>query len=77
MATLTIRNLEDEVVEALKARARRHHRSLESEIRELLRDAAVGASRESLRDLADRIAALTPDVPQTDSTELVRADRDR
>jgi hypothetical protein len=30
-----------------------------------------------MRDLADRIAALTPKVPQTDSTELVREDRAR
>jgi plasmid stability protein len=77
MATLTIRNLEDDVVGALKARARRNHRSLEAEVREVLRDAAVGGSPESLRDLADRIAALTPGVPQTDSTELVRTDRSR
>lgn len=77
MATLTIRNLEDQVVGALKARARRNHRSLEAEVRELLRDAAIGDSPESLRDLADRIAALTPDVRQTDSAELIRADRDR
>ena len=77
MATLTIRNLEDDVVGALKARARRNSRSLEAEVRELLRDAIAGTAPESLRDLADRIAALTPDVPQTDSTELVRADRRR
>lgn len=77
MATLTIRNLEDAVVGALKARAKRNNRSLEAEVRELLRDVACGGSAESLRDLADRIAALTPDVPQTDSTELVREDRTR
>jgi hypothetical protein len=34
-------------------------------------------SRSSLRDLADRIPALTPKVPQTDSTDLVREDRTR
>jgi plasmid stability protein len=77
MATLTIRNLEDDVVTALKERARRNDRSLEAEVRELLRDAARGESPDSLRDLAERIAALTPDVRQTDSTELVRADRSR
>ena len=76
MAMLTIRNLEDDVVGALKQRARRNHRSLEAEVRELLRDAAIGGSPETLRELADRIAALTPDVRRTDSTELVRADRD-
>jgi plasmid stability protein len=77
MATLTIRNLEDDVVTALKERARRNDRSLEAEVRELLRDAARGEPPDSLRDLAERIAALTPDVRQTDSTELVRADRSR
>ena len=77
MATLTIRNLEDQVVAALKVRAQRNHRSLEAEVRELLRDVAAGGSQETLRDLADRIAALTPDVRQTDSTDLVRADRAR
>jgi plasmid stability protein len=77
VATLTIRNLEHDVVEALKARARRNSRSLEAEVREVLRDVATGGSQESLRDLADRIAALTTNVGQTDSTELIRADRDR
>jgi plasmid stability protein len=77
MATLTIRGLEDDVVDALKARARRNSRSLEADVRELLRGAAAGDAPESLRDLADRIAALTPEVPQTDSAELVRADRAR
>ena len=77
MATLTVRNLEDEVVAALKERAKRKDRSLEAEVRELLRAAATGDSPASLRELADRIAALTPEVPQTDSTELIRADRTR
>jgi plasmid stability protein len=77
VATLTIRNLEDDLVDALKARAKRNGRSLEAEIRELLRGAATGDSPQSLRDLADWIAALTPNVPQTDSTEMVRADHGR
>jgi hypothetical protein len=38
---------------------------------------SIAAHRFSLRELADRIAGLTPKAPQTDSTELVRADRDR
>ena len=67
--------LQDAVVDALKARARRNQRSFEAEVRELLRDAVVDGSLKSLRGLADRIAALTPDVRQTDSTELVRGDR--
>lgn len=77
VSTLTVRNVDDDVVAALKARAKRNKRSLEAEVRMLLRDAVDQGSRTSLRDLADRIAALTPKVPQTDSTDLVREDRAR
>jgi antitoxin FitA len=77
VATLIIPHLEDDVVNTLQARAELNHRSLEAEVRELLRDVAAGGSPESLRELADRIALLTPGVPQTDSTELVREDRGR
>jgi hypothetical protein len=58
-------------------RAKRKERPLEEEIRMLLRDLVDRGSRTSFRVLADRIAALTPKVPQTDSTELVRGDRAR
>jgi plasmid stability protein len=75
VATLTSRNLEGNVVDVLNTWAKRNHRSLKAEVREFLRHVAVGESPKSLRDLADRIAALTPKVRQTDSTELVRADR--
>jgi antitoxin FitA len=77
LSTLTVRNVEDDVVAALKARAKRNNRSLEAEVRALLRDAVDRGSRTSLRELADQIAALTPKVPQTDSTEMIREDRAR
>ena len=38
MASLHVRQLDPEVVEALKERARRHHRSAEAEHRALLRE---------------------------------------
>jgi plasmid stability protein len=63
VATLTIPNLEDDVVDA-KARARGSGQSLKAEVRELLRDVATGKSPEIWRGLADRIAALTPEVRQ-------------
>jgi plasmid stability protein len=75
--TLTIRNVEDDVVAALKAQAKRNNRSLEAEVRVLFRDAVNRGSRTSLRELADQIAALTPKIPQTDSTEMIREDRAR
>ncbi len=77
MANLTIRNLDNQVVERLKKRAKDNGRSLEAELRELLKQAANRKSPEELLAIADRIAAMTPDVPQTDSAELLREDRDR
>ncbi len=76
MANLTIRNLDDEVVEKLKARAKAHHRSLEAELRALLSEAAARPRREEFLRIADRIRAMTPDVEQTDSTEIIREFRD-
>ncbi len=77
MANLTIRNLDDEVVAKLKAQAKAHHRSLEAELRALLSEAAARPSREEFLKAADRIAAMTPDVKQTDSTKIIREFRDR
>lgn len=55
MPNLTIRNLPDETHRAIKARARRHGRSTEAEIREILRLAAQPAG--TLR-IGDELAAL-------------------
>lgn len=77
MANVTIRNLNDSVVEALKLRARDHHRSLEAELREILEGAARYKGRAEFIAAMDRLRAMTPDVPQTNSTDLVRQDRDR
>ena len=78
MATLTIRDLDETIVEKLKARAKAHNRSLEGEVRMLLTEIAEGRSNVArLREIAERIAAMTPPgVTQTDSTELIRHDRD-
>ncbi len=76
MANLTIRNLDDEVVAKLKARAKAHHRSLEAELREILTVTVGRQAREDFLARADRIAAMTPDVKQTDSTKIIREFRD-
>ncbi len=77
MATVTIRNLDEAVVEALKKRARANNRSLEGELRHILTAAAGSPGPVDLRALAERIAAMTPDRPQTDSVDLLREDRRR
>ncbi|MCH7929285.1 MAG: hypothetical protein IIA73_11130 [Proteobacteria bacterium] len=78
MASVTIRNLDDDVVAALKQRAKANNRSLEAELRVVLVRAVRGYDAEEFLALADRIRAMTPkDRPQTDSVELLREDRRR
>jgi plasmid stability protein len=69
MAQFVVRQLEDDVAEKLKARAKRNGRSMEDEVRHILRAAATGEQRET-RKLGSRIAArftrqgLTADLPE-------------
>jgi antitoxin FitA len=52
MNQLIVRNLEDEVVQALKIRAARHRRSAEAEHREILREALLPARpKKTLKEL--------------------------
>ncbi len=77
MASVTIRNLDDGVVERLKSKAKDNGRSLEAELREILSTEARRASTKELIAEADRIAAMTPkDRPQTDSVKIIREVRD-
>ncbi len=79
MATVTIRNLDDGVVEKLKLRAKEHNRSLEAELRQLLSDAAkLRQTRETFLQEAARIRGMTAKGrPQSDSVGLLREDRGR
>ena len=58
--TLTIRGLDDRVIEQLKARARTRQRSLEAELREILIQASSQPLVLDVLAEADRIAAMTP-----------------
>jgi plasmid stability protein len=69
MAQLVVRQLDDAVKEKLQRRARRHGRSTEEEVREILRNAV--RSEENIRKpLGSRIAArfrrigLREDIPE-------------
>lgn len=57
MATMTIRNLDDELKARLRIRAARHGQSMEEEARSILRS-ALGAEPLSGRALVDDIRAL-------------------
>ena len=56
MAQLVVRNIEERVKTSLQRRARRHGRSMEQEVREILRDAAH--EEEPLRGLGTAISRL-------------------
>jgi plasmid stability protein len=55
MAQLVVRDLDDEVKRRLRLRAKRHGRSMEAEIRDIL-SAAVAATRAAPSGLGSRIA---------------------
>ena len=80
MATVHVRQLDPDVVERLKRRAAANHRSLESEIRQILSNAAedqMAAKRKSFVDLAERLRRRTQRRTQTPSEVLIRNDRNR
>ncbi len=74
-----IRNIDDRVLERLKARAKAERKSLEQALRDLLTEAAKPSRAELLADL-ERIRAMTP--PRKPGTkyptaeEIIREDRD-
>jgi plasmid stability protein len=79
MATLTLHDIDDRLVETLKARAEANARSVEAEAEELLsRAVETPSSAPDKWETARRIAAMTPkDVTQTDSVLMLREDRER
>lgn len=75
MAQLLIRQLDDQVVAALRARARAQGLSLEQSLRNLLTEAA--RQDESLRGELARLRATTPDAGRSlDVAALIREERD-
>jgi plasmid stability protein len=71
-----VRNPDDETIRALKSRAAMHGNSLEQELRGILMQAAKPEPKERLA-LADDIRAMTPRKRQSNSTVLLREDRER
>ncbi len=69
MAQFVVRNLEDDIAEKLKGRAKRNARSMEDEVRHILRN-AVQEGPAHVRKLGSRIAhrfgrvGLAGDVPE-------------
>ena len=76
MGQVIVRNLDDHVINALKTKAEMHGHSLEQELRGILAE-AVKPTMKDRRALVDHIRAMTPSTPKTDSTIILREDRDR
>lgn len=76
MAQLTVRKLDDELVRRLKVRAAHHNRSAEAEHRLILEEALRPAAAD-FWSKARQAREETRGRSVTDSTDIVREDRDR
>jgi plasmid stability protein len=78
MGTMTIRHVDDQLKQRLRARAAAHGRSMADEVRDILRLALAAGENQSKRparpdhaDLRRQMAAL-----MTSSAVIIRAERD-
>lgn len=82
MAQFVVRNLEEDVAKKLKQRAKRHARSMEDEVRHILR-AAVQERPKPVPKLGTRIAGrfsrsgLSTDLPEFRGVAAIAVDFDK
>ena len=72
--TLSIKNVPDDVVERLRERAKRNHRSMQGELITILEE-AVEATKLTKREVRARIKAIGLKT-EGDSVQMIREDRD-
>jgi plasmid stability protein len=77
MAQVLVRQLNDEVVDRLKKRAKEHGRSLQSEVKTILEDAVPDYERAWKRIDSLRLRLKRSSRKFSDSAGLIRGDRDR
>lgn len=79
MAQILVRNLDDEVVEILKKRAKKENRSLQSVVKTILEQAAhePKLDMEEARKLSEELRIKFKGRKFPDSVQLIREDRDR
>ncbi len=76
MAQVVIRNIDDEVIERLKARAVTERKSLEQKLRDILAEAAKPSRSELLEEMR-ACRALTPTTHRTPAEDVIREIRDQ
>jgi antitoxin FitA len=69
MAQILVRDIEEDVKERLRRRAKRHGRSMEAEVRDILRD-ALKAEDQSGGGLGTEIAALFKGIGLREGEEI-------
>ncbi|MFB2584439.1 FitA-like ribbon-helix-helix domain-containing protein [Herbiconiux liukaitaii] len=62
MATITVRDLDERTRDQLRVRAARNGRSMEAEVREILKSAVAARPRDESSGLGSRIHALFADI---------------
>jgi plasmid stability protein len=78
MTDILIRNVDKEIADALKRRAKEHGRSLQAELKLLLAESVDREERmERFLRSQKLVSEDTRTRPQTSSTLLLREDRDR
>jgi antitoxin FitA len=73
---LSIKNAPDEVVQRLRQRAERHHRSLQGELLAIIEEAVAYERELSPAELLAEVRRLGVRTP-SDAAAIIRADRDR
>jgi plasmid stability protein len=76
MASLSVRNLDDDLVFRLKRRAARHGKSAEAEARDILRQALSSEAEVDFETLAAELRALTAGRRHTPAEVLLREGRE-
>jgi plasmid stability protein len=77
MASVLVRDLDSAVVDRLKARAEENGRSLQKELKAILETAAAQATWAEARAAVEHVRQMLGGRQFSDSTELIREDRDR
>jgi plasmid stability protein len=73
---LSIKNAPDDVVERLRQRAQRHHRSLQGELLAIIEAAAREDQPATAADILAEVRRLGLQTP-SEAAALIRSDRDR
>ena len=71
---LSIKNVPDDLAAGLRARAARHHRSIQGELMAILEEAVTPDRRLSASEVLKRVRDLRLSTP-SEATAMVRADR--